>query len=102
MSEARYFYAPALFASNAKLFILTMDGRLYTSSQDNLSKVYLLESEINFKKFQAWDINVESSPLLLEVTFQVMESFIGKDYPGWWNALLENNSIPEFTMAQAS
>lgn len=101
MNNNRYFYAPALFSSVAKLFVLTEDGRLFTSNQDRISKIFLLESDIDFLKFQAWDINVENSPLLLEVTRQVVENFIGSDYPDWWSTLLENEELSMHYIAEA-
>lgn len=53
----------------------------------------MLESGINFDQFQAWDIHVENSPLLLEVTQQVAEAFVGKDDPNWWDSLIHNESM---------
>ncbi|MGB1003581.1 MAG: hypothetical protein ACPGVC_05090 [Salibacteraceae bacterium] len=66
--NVRYFYAPAIFSSDPKLYVLTDDNVLYSETR-NLSVIQVERTEVkNFKDFDPSNHQTEDHPILIEIS----------------------------------
>ncbi len=52
--KARFFYAPGVYSTWPKLFVLTEDGKLYCEYL-NFMRKYTVEKQFDFESFKATD-----------------------------------------------
>lgn len=81
--DVRYFYAPAIFSPNPKLYVLTGDGILYSESRD-FSVIQIERSEVDdFDDFDPKSFHSEDHPILVEISKNEAEELSLNTQANW-------------------
>lgn len=99
--KARFFYAPPIFNTNPKLYVLTSDGTLFTEYR----KEGILIKEIHhtdYHGFRESSFTNEDYPLLLELKKDEATSMPLHNQANWIEGYLETkNAQPENLLSVA-
>jgi hypothetical protein len=91
--QARYFYAPAIFSSAPKLFVLTPDCILYSESR-HLSMIQIERSEVSsFTGFKPGKFETEDHPVLVEISSEEIKEISVTPEANWINRYLLEKKI---------
>jgi hypothetical protein len=99
--KARFFYAPPIFNTNPKLYVLTSDGDLFTEYR----KEGILVKEIHHTEYQGFresSFTSEDYPLLLELKKEEAIAMPLHNQANWIeNYLSSKNAQPEVLLSVA-
>ncbi len=91
--KVKYFYSPAIFSSQPKLYVLTDDCILYSESRD-FSLVHIDQIKVDsFQNFNPKNHETEDHPILLEIG-ETEATKISEDLrPNWIRRYLSGKRV---------
>ena len=89
--KARFFYAPAVYSTWSKLFVLTEDGKFYSEYLDYMRKTKV-EKQFDFETFKASDYVWGGYQYMTEITQEEAEGKVLRCQSNWIDNYLKSLS----------
>ena len=90
--KARFFYAPPIFNTYPKLYVLTSDGEFYSEVRTK-GRITMEIEHTDYETFDESRFASDDYPLLLEIDYKEASTMPLKDHPNWINGYLERKNI---------
>ncbi len=90
--EARFFYAPPIFNTSPKIYVLTSDGEFYSEVRKS-GRITMEIQRTSYENFIESEFVTDDYPLLLEIPYHEAIDMPLKDQPNWVKAYLDRKNI---------